>query len=439
MNGDFRFWKKWSEEPIQIEEPVQLEESPKERGYFETVAAADISVHNVVRQTPTVTGPEMAMKLATVYRCVSILSGSIASLPLQLKRKRNGVFMVDESSNLNYLLTVAPNSRQTAFELMRNAIIQMVNLGNAFIYPEWSEGEVSKLILLSPGSVTYDKFMNFYFVSDPINGIYKTLECDEIIHLRNVSLDGGYMGESTIRYACRIMSVAYSADEKSLDMFQPGSTYSGFISGTDADATVGYEQYNETQLEDASKRFRQELRSGATITYLPGQLRFNQLSMSPADIQLLEKQKFSVLDLCRFYGVHPDKSFAGQSENYKASEMSQVQYMTDTIQPLLRQIANEFYVKLIPRSVYTKYRIEFDLESFYQTDLETMAMNMEKCIQYGIYTVNEYRKKKGMPPVDGGDVAMINCNVAPINSPKIKGEKEISKEVPPKNGKELVI
>ena len=47
------------------------------------------------------------MKLATVYRCVSILSGSIASLPLQVKRKKNGVFMVDGASELNYLLSVA--------------------------------------------------------------------------------------------------------------------------------------------------------------------------------------------------------------------------------------------------------------------------------------------------------------------------------------------
>ena len=229
-------------------------------------------------------------------------------------------------------------------------------------------------------------------------------------------------------------------------MFQPGSTYSGFISGNDDDQTTGYEQYNETQLKDVSDRFRKELRSGERITYLPGQLRFNQLSMSPADIQLLEKQKFSVLDLCRFYGVHPDKAFAGQSQNYKASEMSQVQYMTDTIQPYLRQIANEFFVKLIPRSVAAKYRIEFDLEAFYQTDLETMALNMEKCIQYGIYTVNEYRQKRGMPPVDGGDVAMISCNVAPINSQKINGEmlnnsnngdknEEKPQEVPPKNKK----
>ena len=437
MNNSLKFWKRKTD-TAPVEEPV------KERGYFESVASPDVTVRNIAAKAQTVEGPEMAMKLATVYRCVSILSGSIASLPLQVKRKKNGVFMVDEASELNYLLSVAPNSRQTAYEMIRNAIIQTVNLGNAYIYPDWSEGEPKSLTLLSPGSVTYDKFLNFYIVNDPINGIYKSLECDEIIHLRNISLDGGYTGESTIRYASRIMSVAYSADEKSLDMFQPGSTYSGFISGNDDDQTTGYEQYNEPQLKDVSDRFRKELRSGERITYLPGQLRFNQLSMSPADIQLLEKQKFSVLDLCRFYGVHPDKAFAGQSQNYKASEMSQVQYMTDTIQPYLRQIANEFFVKLIPRSVAAKYRIEFDLEAFYQTDLETMALNMEKCIQYGIYTVNEYRQKKGMPPVDGGDVAMISCNVAPINSPKINGEvlnnsnngdknEEKPQEVPPKN------
>ena len=70
------------------------------------------------------------------------------------------------------------------------------------------------------------------------------------------------------------------------------------------------------------------------------------------------------------------------------------------------------FVKLIPRSVAAKYRIEFDLEAFYQTDLENDGIKHGEVYQYGIYTVNEYRQK-GMPPVDGGDVAMISCNVAP--------------------------
>lgn len=430
---NLKFWKTNKKEPDLALEPV------KERRYFETVTSPDVTIRNINEPVSMIIGPETAMKLATYYRCVSILSGSIASLPMQLKRKKNGVFMVDEENPLNYLLSVRPNSRQTASEMIRNAVIQMVNAGNAYIYPEWRGEELYSLILLSPGSVSYDKMLNIYMVNDPVNSIYVTLDCDEIIHLRNMSLDGGYTGESTIRYASKILGIAASANNQSEYNFQPGNTYKGFISG-DAESTVkGYKEYKESQLEDIASRFREELRKGETITYLPGQTKFNPLSMSPADIQLMEQNKFSVLDICRFLGVHPDKAFAGQSQNYKASEMSQVQYMTDTLQPMLRQISNEFYVKLISKGLYSKYRIEFDLDAFYQTDIETMTMHMEKCIQYGIYTVNEYRAKKGLPPVSGGNEPMISCNVTPLKMVGTKNNIKNSNEVPPVNRENQVV
>lgn len=440
-----RFWKR-TIAPIMVEPPTAVKivsEPIKERGYFESIAAADIVVDTPFRQEPIkVDGAEQAMRLATVYRCTSILSGSIASLPLQLKRKKQGCFMVDEDNPMNYLLSRSPNFRQTAFELIRNAIIQMVNAGNAYIYPDWKEGELDSLTLLSPGSVSYDKILNIYLVSDPVNNIFKVLECDEIIHLRNMSLDGGYTGVSTIRYASKVMSITASANAQSLDVFQPGSTYAGFISGNSEEKAIGYQQYNETQLKDVSDRIRQALKSGERINYMPGDMKFNPLSMSPADIQLMEIMKFGVLELCRFYGVHPDKAFAGQSANYKASEMSQVQFMTDTLQPLLRQIENEFFIKLIPRSLASKYRIEFDLEAFYQTDLVAMSTDMEKCIMWGVNTVNERRSKKGYAPIEGGDVPMISCNVAPLKSAEnnrgnvkteinLKETDKNSEEVPP--------
>ena len=37
-----------------------------------------------------VANPTLALKIATCYRCISILSGSIASLPLEVQRKKNG-------------------------------------------------------------------------------------------------------------------------------------------------------------------------------------------------------------------------------------------------------------------------------------------------------------------------------------------------------------
>lgn len=395
------------------------EKAPTKDGYFDKVTRwIDTPLSNIRVGSET-----QAMRIATVFRCASILGGSIASLPFQVKRKKlQGFFTVDEDNPINYLLTERANSRLTSYELIKNAVIQMVNRGNAYIYPRYDSGNLKELILLSPFTTTYDTLNDVYIVSDMINNIHGTFDSDSIIHLKNISLDGGYTGVSTIYYASNVLSVGAAAEERNLQSFQPGATNKGFVTGENS-GTKGFGDIQDNQLETVSDRVAEELSSGKNITYLSGDMKFVPLAMSPADIQLLETKKFNVLEICRFYGVHPDKVFAGQSQNYKASEMGQVQFLTDTLQPLLRQIEAEFKSKLIPRAYSSKYKLEFDLTAFYQTDLLTMATYMEKNIQYGTYTVNEWRMAQGKAPISGGDVAFISCNVAPIDSKKIKGEK----------------
>lgn len=58
---------------------------------------------------------------------------------------------------------------------------------------------------------------------------------------------------------------------------------------------------------------------------------------------------------------------------------------------------------------------------------------MEKEIQYGVSTVNEWRvSREDKAPINGGDIAFMSCNVAPIDSPKIKGEISSEKDELPK-------
>lgn len=437
---NLKFWEKEAVNPDptikEYSVPEKVTDKPfEERGYFDTVAKADASIPvcNVNSSAQLVTTPDLALKVATAFRCVSILSGSIAALPLELKRKKGRYFGMDEDDPINYALNVRPNHRLSAFELKRNAIALMLNHGNAYILPDWVGGEL-RLTLLSPYSVNYDKIMDEYMVNDTVNNIYTTLSSDEIIHLKGFSLDGGYTGVSVIHFAASSLGIATGINRKSLSDQQPGSSLRGFISG-DHDSTKGITNFGDDQIKPVVDRIRSELRSGETVTYLQGDLKFNPMSLTPADLQTLEMMKLNVLELCRFYGVHPDKAFAGQSQNYKASEMSQVQFMADTLNPLLRQVENEFFIKLIPRKLSSKYKLVFDLESFYQTDLQTMSTYMKDTTQNGIYMANEWRTKRDMPPVEGGDTLLVSCNTAPINSPKIRGENisQSSQNLPPKN------
>ena len=364
-----------------------------------------------------VTTKELAMKIAAVYRCVDIVSKGVAQLPLVVKRKEDDYFVIDNNDvfGLTYLLQMRPNERLSAYEFKRSIMIQLlIGKGNAYVYPQWGEDGYASMILLSPGSCSYDVYSNTYIVSDPINKIYGTFEANEIIHFKNLSLDGGYTGVSTLTYAARTLAISANADSANVESFKTRGTLTGFVSGKNA--TIGFGAIQDTQLSDVANNIEKQLASGKKIFNLPGEMSFNQISLSPSDIQLLETKTFNVLDICRFFGVHPDKVFAMQTANYKASEMSQVAFLTDTLQPVLTQIENELQIKLIPRELAMEFKIDFDIEPLLQTDLLTQADYINKTIQAGVRTVNHWRKKFGQSPVPNGDKVLVSANLKSLDT-----------------------
>lgn len=411
----------------------QIWKRDKNPGYFESLKENDSDIlgwYNMALSDDRVTSPELAMKLATVYRCVDILSGSIASLPLVYKQKNiHGVFKEVEHPELSYLLQIKANHRQSSYDLFQNAIIQMVLYGNAYIYPRYVGAERTELILFTPNTCSYDVINNMYNVNDMVNGISEIFDAEEIIHFRNISLDGGYTGVSTISYGAKVLGISSNADNRTSDSFKPGNVLKGFISGDGLIGAKGFGELQDKQLGAIKDRVTSEINKGQNIFSLPGAAKFNQLSISSTDLQLLETRKFGVLDICRFFGVHPDKVFAGQSQNYKASAMSNEMFLSDTLQPRLSKIESEVNSKLIPRKLAFKEKIEYNVEAMLTTSLEQEATYIEKTIQNGVYTINYWRAKKGQDPIEGGDIPMISCNVAPVDSPKIRGE---DKNLPPK-------
>lgn len=386
-------------------------------------AAVNARLPTLPSQPIDVRSNDQAMKLSAAYRCTSILSGTIASLPLIIKRKKTDYFSPDVENELYSLLTRMPNRRMNSFEFMRNMVVQIMNQGNAYIVIKRKFGSVCELVLCANNTVTYDKLNDVYIISDPYNGIRGRFESYEIIHLRNNSLDGGYTGVSTITYASRIFSIAASADNQNLHTFQNGSKVKGIVSGVKETARgLAGAGMTDTQLSDVGDRIENQLNSGRDIVPVPGDVSFHQLSINPVDAQILGTKELCILDICRFYGVHPDKVFAGQATNYKASEMSNVSFLTDTLQPILKQIEAEFNCKLIPNSVAHMYKISFDLACLYQTDLTTQATYFKTMEEAGVFSINEARKRADQPPVDGGDRVFISCNIQSIEEAASKME-----------------
>jgi HK97 family phage portal protein len=319
----------------------------------------------------------------------------------------------DDPFNLHYLLTRRPNSRLNIFDFKRAILVELFTQGNSYIMPKMGIDGYEELIHITPGCVDYDKYVNQYNVADPVNNIFGVYGPDDIIHLKNLSLDGGYTGVSTLQYASRTMAISTNADIANVENFKSGGILSGFVSGKGG--TVGFGAIQDKQLQSVADDIEGQISSGKKIFNLPGEMSFNEISLSPADIELLATKTFNVLDICRFFGVHPDKVFAQQSSNYKASEMSQVAFLTDTLQPILTLIEMEMQIKLIPQELDSVYRINFDIEPLLQTDLITHADYMAKTIAAGVKDVNYWRKKAGQAPVENGGKVLVSANLKTLD------------------------
>jgi HK97 family phage portal protein len=289
------------------------------------------------------------------------------------------------------------------------------------------------LYLVAHGACDYDPETGTYDINDDVNNLFTTCESWRIVHLKNLSLDGGFTGVSTLAYAKKVLGVGGNLDSLQMDSFATGSTLRGFISG-DSNLTQGFGAPQDDQLKAVKDNITSQLTSGAKIFTLPGTMKFNKLSLSPSDLQLVESKNLNVLDICRFFGVHPDRVFQSSSTNYKGSESAQTAFMTDTLFPLINKIETELTVKLIPNGLLGDYRVKFNLDDYYISDMGAKADYYTKMISAGVLTPNEVRMREGHAPVKGGDSAFITCNVAPIDSAKIKGEPTTPAE-PKKNSR----
>lgn len=361
-----------------------------------------------------------AMNVATFYRCVSLLSESVAGLELQYLWKNNGRYEVADNSPYPYLLSVQPQAQRSAFTFWMTAVQHMLIKGNAYIYPKRTLGEVTDFILCSPEYVTHDAINALYRINDPVNGVIDTLGERDIIHLFIHTADG-LRGISVLEHARMTMDTALAGDAETRNRFTNGGNVRGLITNDRSDSgRLG--EYQDSELSKTAVDVDTRFRSGEHIVSLPGQVDFKQISLSSTDMQFLESRKFTVREICRFFGVHPSYVFDDTSNNYKSAEMAAVAFLSNTLDPILKRIECEFNRKLIPMERFNKYCFRYDRRGVYSMDLISKADYQRKTIESGIYTINDWRRLENLSSVEGGDVVYISTNLAPLGSSKITGD-----------------
>lgn len=387
----------------------------------QAAVGADYKQNVVWANTPT-----RAMKIAAVFRAVNIISSGLATLKIEYKRKdrAKGYFKIDNGkagSKLNYLLSVRPNSRLNAYEFKKNLVSQILLQGNAYVLPVKNIlGEVESLYLLTPGSVAHDVYSNTYQIADQVNMISTVVSADEILHFKNVSSDGGYTGLSTVSYAALTLGIAATSDNETLKRFATGGRFKAILKNNTS--TKGWGEYQDEQLKAHGEDLQEAISRGDDILAVKGDVEVSPLSMSSADMQFLESRKFTIREIARFFNVPPSKLMDDTNSNYKTAELSNVDFYSEALKPLVEAIISEFSAKLLNEWNFQEYKFRFDLSSIYTLDLDSKAKWDKSRLENGVASVNDLRRESDIEPIEKGDDVYLSVNFAPLGSAKLSGE-----------------
>lgn len=366
---------------------------------------------------------QTAMSIATVFRCVKLLSESVANLPLQYVKRKDGVFADADNPRLDYLLNVQPDYAVNAFDFWRQVVQELLLDGNTYIVPVYNtvSMELDRLVLCGRGTVTHDTQNDRYDVYDAENGISGNYKEDEIIHIKGLTLRNSKKGVSVLTYARLTMGIAATGDQETQNRFANGGNVRGIVSN---DTSVrGFGEYQDKQLEKTAENLDSRFQGGERIVSLPGQVDFKQISLSSTDMQFLESRKFTVIEICRFFSVPPTFVYADTSNNYKTVEQADVDFLSHTLNPLLRNIEIELRRKLIAPELCHKYKFKFDRRELFACDLNGMMNYGTKLLQLGT-TVNEVRRMNNLTPVEGGDMVLVSANLRGINEIGVRPQQQ---------------
>lgn len=347
-----------------------------------------------------------ALKLSTVYRCVEVISSSVAQLPIDLYSvDKDGFKTKNWEHSVAILLATEPNDKMTRYNFIKVIVATILLKGNAYalIVRDKVTQAPKSLELLSNEQVTI-KDDKYYVDGKQVNSA-------NILHFLNYSNDGK-IGISVLQHAKNTIALSTNSETHAAGFFKNGANVSGVLSVEGSLSTKQKEDIKTSW----QNTFDPVTGTPNGIAVLEGNMDFSPISINPSDAQLLETRQFNVIDVCRFFGVSPVKAFDLTKSSYSTVEATQLAFLTDTLAPLMENIELELERKLLLPSERMKYDIQFNVDALLRVDKNSLAEYYSKLFNIGAITINEIRKELNLPRIDNGDINFLQVNIQSVDN-----------------------
>jgi HK97 family phage portal protein len=362
---------------------------------------------------------DIALKYSAVFACCRVLAETYASVPI-IMYKKDGKDRIpiteltkgvpDAAYMLYDALHSVPNQEMSAFNF-RESIMMSINLGGNAVCEKLvnSAGNIVGLYPYPHTSVEIKRNEEsgdlIYIVS---NGRQKkTLSRSDVLHIPGVSLDG-VTGLSPISYAAQAIRLGLSNEKYGVNFYRNAATPSGVF---EHPATLSDSAFDRLK-KDLKESYTGLKNSGVPMILEEG-MKWQQVTISPVDAQLLESKYFQIEDICRIYRVPQHLVNKLDRSTNNNIEHQSLEFAVYTMLPHFKRNEECMNAQTVaPALRKAGFFLEHKMDGLLRGDSVARAALYANGRQWGWLSSNDIRKLENLPSLGpGGDIYLQPANM----------------------------
>lgn len=357
-----------------------------------------------------------SLQLGAVWQSLTMISGDIAKLPLNLHRKDDDDEVQLAMDHPAYrICKLRPNREMHATKFWRRFAVHALLFQNAYAYIARRgsplNGQPVELIPLLPDRTQPERLPNgdLVYVTEisPTNNEprLRTLLPQQVLHVEGLCLDN-LAGANLLRAVRDMWGAALARQRFGAMFFKNGGRVGGIL-----EVPAAMNKTARDRMEEGFKRTYESLEEAFKVVVLRENAKFHEAQIHPDDAQMLETRREDVKDIARFFNVSPAK--LGELEGgrpYNSKSEDNRDYLETTLSPWLTAIIAECTMKLLEPEDWLTERLFFkhDTSALLAMDQMQRYQSYEIGIRSEFLAPDEARARENMPKRPdgrGGDFA----------------------------------
>ncbi len=374
----------------------------------------------------TAINSETAMTVNAVFSAVSLISDTLATLPVDAYIRRDGARypLRPKPTWVN-----KPDVDTTREAFYGSAIVSLLLDGNTFIRIYRNDsGQVVNLVILNPIDVEIRR-NGLGRVMFEVKGESQMLSSEDVLFIPDVVRPGSMRGISRVDALKENLGLAKALENYAAKFFGSGTQTSGIL---EVPGSLTAEQAKDMQNAfDSRHRGWSKAHKTAIVT---GGAQYKATNVPNDQAQFLDSRRMAVEDVARAFNIPPHLLGLPGTNTYASVEQNNIAFVTHTLRPIAQKIEGALTGLLSQETGLEAAFVKISLGGLLRADVTARTQAYSTLLQAGVYSINDVRSFEDLTPIadasaDTVRVPLANVNIAAADLSAMNSKVEMAQQL----------